>query len=114
MTRFSFLFLYLFASAASALGEIVVIPAKFTLSGPMAHQELIVEELRSGKLVGQLTNDLALNSTDPAVVRLGNGVALPLTNGTATVTVKVGTQSAKAEVTVEGMDKPFEWSFRNH
>ena len=35
-------------------------------------------------------------------------------NGKATITATAGDRTATAEVAVVDMDKPFEWSFRNH
>src|SRR6185503_6123668 len=35
-------------------------------------------------------------------------------DGKATIRAKAGHDSAKAEVLVTGVDKPFDWSFRNH
>src|SRR5439155_15016206 len=42
------------------------------------------------------------------------GVAIPIANGTAKITAVSEGQSATANVTVTGMDQPFQWSFRNH
>ena len=53
-------------------------------------------------------------SSDPNVLKIENGIALPVENGTVTIHASAGKQTATAEVTVTDMDKPFEWSFRNH
>ena len=39
---------------------------------------------------------------------------VPVHDGQATITAKVGEQTATAKVVVSGMSSPFEWSFRNH
>src|SRR5262249_58145677 len=40
--------------------------------------------------------------------------AIPVANGKAILRAMAGDQTATAEVTVSGMDRPFHWSFRNH
>src|ERR1051326_2102922 len=97
-----------------ASDSLVILPSKIKLTGPAARQQLLVEQFRDGHFAGQLTNRLDFASSNPNVVKIENGAALPVTNGQATLTVKSGSQSAKVEVAVEGMEKPSEWSFRNH
>jgi len=105
----------LLAVSTSLLADsLVIIPDKITLSGPAAQQPLIVERLEGGQLVGQITNASQFTSSDTNVVRVENGVALPMRNGKATIRAKAGRVTAKAEVVVTGIDHPFEWSFRNH
>ena len=95
-------------------GSLTVIPERFTLSGPVSHQRLVVEQVQGKALVGPSTNHLEFTSSDTNVVRIEDGVARPIANGRATVRVKSGRDSARAEITVTGMEKPFDWSFRNH
>ena len=112
--RFLSLCLGIFAAGSTLAAEsLVVVPQKFTLTGQSAHQLLIVERLQDKQLVGQVTNDVSFVSSNPKVLKIENGVALPVGNGTATVSAKVGKRTAKAEVTVEKMEQPFEWNFRN-
>ena len=94
--------------------SLVILPAQFKLSGAAAQQTLLVEQLRDHHFVGQITNDITFASSDTNVVTVKDDVALPIRNGVATVQVKVGGQTVSAQVTVENMEKPFEWSFRNH
>src|SRR5262249_7259904 len=82
------------------------------LTGPAARQQLLLERMQSQRALGQVT-PASFTSSDPAVVKIEDGLAIPLTNGTATITAAVGAQVARTEVTVERMDKPFRWSFRN-
>ncbi|HEY2952794.1 MAG TPA: Ig-like domain-containing protein, partial [Verrucomicrobiae bacterium] len=109
--------LCLWASVVSPLraeDSVVILPSKIKLTGPAARQQLLVEQFRDGHFAGQFTNRLVFASSNPNVVKIENSTVLPLTNGVATLTVKVGAQSAKVEVAVDAMEKPFEWSFRNH
>ncbi len=102
------------ATSFSAEDALVVLPAQFSLSGPQSRQELLVEQIRGKSFTGQPTNDLTFASSDTNIVRIEGGVALPVTNGTATISARRGHRSATAQVKVSGMERPFEWSFRNH
>ncbi|HXU77129.1 MAG TPA: DUF1553 domain-containing protein [Methylomirabilota bacterium] len=94
--------------------QLAILPPAIVLAGPEARQPLLVEQSRDGQFTGQLTNGVELVSSDPSVVRIENGVAIPVKNGRATVRAVAGRQSASSLITVQGMEKPFEWSFRNH
>src|SRR6185312_4605942 len=93
---------------------LVLLPAEIKLSGAEARQTLVVEQSRDGRFVGQLTEGVALESSDPKVVKIEAGEARPVGNGEATVTAKLGDRTATAKVTVDRMEQPFRWSFRNH
>ena len=54
------------------------------------------------------------SSSDPAIATVAAGVVSPVRDGHATITAKAGDRSATARVEVTGMDRAFEWSFRNH
>ncbi len=92
----------------------VVLPAKFKLSGPAARQPLIIEQLRNHQVTWQITNEIHFQTSDAKVLVIENGIAQPRGNGTATITARAGKNTARVNVVVEGMEKPFEWSFRNH
>jgi hypothetical protein len=57
---------------------------------------------------------VTFTSSDPAIVKVEEAVAVPVANGKATITAAAGDRRATAEVSVAAMDKPFAWSFRNH
>ena len=98
--------LALFAFAAHA-ESITLLPAKFTLDGPAAGQRLVLELADAKTMLGQVTNGVAFTSSNPKVVHIEDGLAIAVGNGTATVAGKSGRNSAKAEVRVENMEKPF-------
>src|SRR5256885_152827 len=102
------------AAIASAANSLAILPEEIKMTGPAARQPLIVESLREHQFIGQITNGVEFVSSDTNVVRIENGVVMPARNGTATIRASAGKQVATVRVTVEGMDKPFEWSFRNH
>jgi hypothetical protein len=113
MNRLLVVFCVLFGPLANAADKVAILPSNITLTSPAARQQLLLEKTRDGQFVGQVTNG-EFTSSAPEILRIENGVALPLKNGSATISAKSGKQSAKVQVTIEGMDKPFEWSFRNH
>lgn len=94
--------------------DLTILPGDFTLTGPAARQTLLVQETRGGKLFGQLTQGVTITSSDEKVVKIENGAALPVANGTVTLTAVAGSSTATTTVTVAAMDKPADWSFRNH
>src|SRR5438552_177671 len=94
--------------------EMTLLPGKFKLTGPFSRQQLLLETMRDKQFTGQIINDVRFTSSDPKVIRIDGDVALPVTNGTATITASSGNLSATGEVSVLGMEHPFEWSFRNH
>ena len=98
----------------TAAESLAVLPAEFTLSGSEARQRILVQAVTDGRVVGQLTDGVALSSSDAKVVKIEDGFVVPVGNGKATLTAKVGDQSATATVTVEKFEQPHSWSFRNH
>src|ERR1041385_3489249 len=97
-----------------AADQLTILPPNIPLHGPAARQQLVLEAVRDNQAVGQLTNGVEFISSDPSVLRIEKGAVVPVKNGTATVSAKAGKQLATSQVAVEAMDKPFEWSFRNH
>src|SRR4051812_19029677 len=116
--RFNLTVLIWFVSVASARGAepaLTILPVDFTLTGPAARQTLLVQETRDGKLFGQLGgDDMTLLSSDQKIVKIDAGAVVPVANGSATITATSNGRSTMTKVTVAGMDKPFDWSFRNH
>src|SRR5205085_3936009 len=52
-------------------------------------------------------------SSDPKVVRVEGVLAIPVGNGTATITATSGSRASVVRVSVVDMEKPFDHSFRN-
>ncbi|HYE98362.1 MAG TPA: Ig-like domain-containing protein, partial [Planctomycetota bacterium] len=94
--------------------EIVLLPREIRLHGPAARQTLLVERVRDGLFVGPAKEAVEYASSDPAVVRVENGAAVPVGNGAATITATSGGRSTTATVKVVDMDRAFARSFRNH
>ncbi len=100
---------------AAAERQIVLLPKSIALSSSEARQTLVVQ-WRSGEQFHEQAApaEVRLTSSDEQVVKIESGVAVPVANGKATITARVGDQSATAEVAVTNIDQPFAWSFRNH
>ena len=101
-------------SSGVAQAEIELIPGVVKLSTTQASQRLVVQEKESGEYLGQVTESLEFGSSDESVVKVIDGRAVPVGNGTAMVTVKSDAGESQAEVHVTGQEKEFRWSFRNH
>jgi hypothetical protein len=97
----------------SAANDVEVVPGTFTLTGPAARQPLFVESRRGEDFVGEVAAGIEWTSSDPKVVTVKNGVAVPAGDGQAKLTAKVGLRTATAEVTVFGKNQSAEVSFRN-
>jgi hypothetical protein len=91
-----------------------ILPGEITLTGPQSWQRLIVEQSSDGRYTGQVTEDVSLVSSDPGVVQIDEGVARPVGDGEAEITVENGGRIATAKVKVVDFDSRHAWSFRNH
>src|SRR5687768_1216788 len=98
----------------AAFAASVIVPDRIVLSGPASRQQLVVERVAGQQLFGEITNAIQFTSGDTNVVRIEQGVAVPVRDGKTTIRARAGRDTAKAEVVVNGMERPFEWSFRNH
>jgi hypothetical protein len=102
------------ASEGPPAGGICVLPETIAISSSESRQTLVVQSRSADGQFGAQVVDVTFFSSDEKIVRVENGIAVPVANGKATITAKAGERTATAEVTVSGMDKPFIWSFRNH
>jgi hypothetical protein len=104
-----------YASVISSLGgSFTVLPPQVKLSGSAAHQQIILQRAKDGRLYSQITNGFSLSSADTNVARVEGDGIFPVGNGLTEVTADFGGEKLGVKVLVEGADKPFEWSFRNH
>ena len=112
--RLLFVFFILASSIASA-SDIQILPAEATLNGPEGRQRVSVVTVRDGYPSSMVAIDqLKITSSDTDVVKLNNGIATAVGNGTATLIAKTNDgRAAKSTITVTGCDKPHRWSFRN-
>src|SRR5437588_12888976 len=85
-----------FAATAAAEEGITLFPHTFALDGPAAHHGLVVERTRDGQFMGQIP-DAGLMTSDDHVVRIEQGIAIPVGNGKALIKAKDGDNAAVAE-----------------
>jgi hypothetical protein len=98
---------------ATPTNGVVLLPGNFTLAGPASSQKLILEKVSNDAFAGPLDGEVRYDSSDPKVVRIEAGVAIPVSNGRAIITARDRDRQASAEVAVKGMEIPVAWSFRN-
>src|SRR5436190_10721057 len=108
------LLLQLAPSRVEGVDGPVLYPTEFTLYGPASRQTLLLESRNGGLHTGALRDGVTYASSDPKIVRIEGSLAVPVANGTATITAACSQGSAAAKVVVVDMDKPFDHSFRNH
>ena len=99
---------------SAAESKLVIFPAEFKLRGPEAHHRILVQQVVGEEIVGQVRENLKLTTDNPDVVRIEDGILIPVGNGTATIIANSGKQSASATVQINDFDKPHHWNFRNH
>src|SRR3990172_3003913 len=93
------------AGSLRADDSLAILPGETTLSGSEARQQLVVEDVRTGRYAGQIdTKQVVFETSNPQVVRVGNGVAVPVGNGEAVITAKVGGRVATSRVKVAGLE----------
>src|SRR6266404_5216049 len=73
--------LVLLPPSAAATEQLTILPTNIVLHGQAARQLLVVETARNNQFAGEITNNVELSSSDPAIVRIENGFAVPVTNG---------------------------------
>jgi uncharacterized protein DUF1549/uncharacterized protein DUF1553 len=109
------LFLPADAGAADVVKRhIHVLPDNIDLTSSEARQTIIAQWQNGDQFAQQASKGVGFQSSDEKIVRIEDGQAIPVANGKATLTANIDGQTAIAEVTVRGIDDPFQWSFRNH
>ncbi len=98
---------------AEAPQKILLEPAKFELNGKRARQQMLVTGLHTETDLRDATHLVEFTSSNPGVVRVENGVAFPVANGSAQIRVKLGNLEAVAETLVSHMEQPSPVSFKN-
>ncbi len=104
------------AKVAPLVGQptaLAVQPAAITLAGPRALQQVVVTGRYADGTTRDLTPfcELAPEAADVAAIK--DGLLMPKKNGTTSLVVKVGGQTAKVPVVVKDFDKPAPVSFRH-
>jgi len=105
--------LVLSAPFAHAGEGLVLLPSECKLEAAESTQRLLVQRTAGGETARQVTRDVGWSSSDPRVATVADGVVSPVGDGQATIEARVGGLVASAKVTVAGMGRPPERSFRN-
>jgi hypothetical protein len=92
----------------------MILPRAIALRGPKARQAIVVERQDRGRLIGQATEGVVFESSNPKVVRVSNAVAIPVGDGKAAIRARWKDRTAQIDVTVENQKADEPWSFRNH
>jgi hypothetical protein len=105
------------ADKAPVVGQpaaLVVQPEAIILSGPRAHQQLVITGRYADGQVRDLTALCAMVSEQPAVASVDEaGFLTPRKDGITAIVVKAGGKSLRVPVTVKDFGKPAPTSFRN-
>jgi hypothetical protein len=103
-------------SAAVIVGEptaITLEPGKFDLTGTRSRQHLIVTGKYASGEVRDLTPAATFTSSAPAIVKVENGLAVPVADGAAQIVAQIGALQAAVEVNVKAMAQATPVSFKN-
>ena len=98
----------------AAAEEIAIVPETIQLTGAKSTQRVLVQRVIDGKLRGQVIDGVKFAVLTPGVVEIADNRVVAIGNGSTQIRVTTPSGTATAEVRVAGVDKPFEWSFRNH
>ncbi len=103
-----------FSLLASELKEsVVLLPEKVQLSGKEARHRVSFQKISDGNIVGPVTTEYKLSSSNPSVVTIKGETLIPVSNGQAEITATSGILQSKISVVVTNFEKPHQWSFRN-
>jgi hypothetical protein len=95
--------------------EPVLLPANASLKGAQASQRLIVLAQENGQIVGDITGQAKLLSSNPQVASVDEtGHIRPIGDGDAVITATFGGKQARAEVHIAEAKEALVPSFRNH
>ncbi len=95
--------------------DIRIIPAEFTLHGIESQQRLSVVALSGDRVAAAFDEtELQIESSDPTVAQIEDGVVRPVGNGNATIVARSADgREATAVVQVTNAEQEHLWSFRN-
>ncbi len=102
------------AAATGTADRLKIFPEAITLTGPNAHQQLLVQATRDQQVQEEVTQDVRWSLSANDVLELNGNRLQPLGNGTVTLTAEIGSQRTSIPVKVEGYDTPSKRTFRNH
>lgn len=87
---------------------------RIELLGRDAVQQLIAEKMDGERMVGDVTEHVHWESSDPGIVRIENGLLRAVSDGAATLTARSDLGTAIAEVVVANTQQATQWEFARH
>jgi len=101
------------ARPVGTVAGLTLLPAETILDGSYSFQTLSAVAKSPDNSERDLSGGAAFSSSNPSVVKVSNGVAYPVGDGTAEITVSVGGRSAKSKVVVKNSRTDAGLSFEN-
>ncbi|MBD3674042.1 MAG: DUF1553 domain-containing protein, partial [Planctomycetaceae bacterium] len=101
------------SAAETAPTELSLYPAEFELLDARSRQQLVLTGIYSDNSFRDLTHDATFVSSDPAVVKIEEGIVIPTGNGSATITAEVGALKTTSTVNVKQFEVHRPISFQN-
>ena len=98
----------------STLQKLTIYPSQIVLGSQRASQRLVIQGTYADGYSEDLTSKVQILSDNPSVVRIEGDRAVPAASGAATIQVSIGNLKAETKVTARDIERPAEWSFRNH
>ncbi|MBA2115380.1 DUF1549 domain-containing protein [Bremerella alba] len=92
--------------------SLVILPEQIQLRTTHDRQLVVVQRQEGEQRLGQVANGLEWTSADPSVATIEAGIVHPVSNGTTTLSVKAGDQTATVPVVVSGQEEPTRYRFR--
>jgi hypothetical protein len=95
--------------------QIEVQPSQVTLTGSEAAQQLLVLNVKSKEILGDVTRQAKFTSANPRVATVdANGLVKAVGDGETLITATQAGAKQNIKIIVEKTKEPFTWSFRNH
>ena len=98
---------------AGAVAGLTLLPAETVLDGSYSFQTLSAVAKSGDNSERDVSSGAAFSSSNAAVVKVSNGIAYPVGDGTAEITVSVGGKSAKSKIVVKNSHTDSNLSFEN-
>ena len=103
------------ANQKSTLQTLTIYPSQIALGSQRASQRLVIQGTYADGYSEDLTSKAQIRSDNPSVVRIEGDRAVPAASGTADDSGQPrSTLKAETKVTARDIERPAEWSFRNH
>lgn len=102
------------ASPYQTLRSITIYPSEIILGSQRARQRLVIQGTYANGYSEDLTSKAQIISDNPAFVRIEANMAVPVASGSARIRATVGGLTTETKVIAKAVEKPGEWSFRNH